>query len=211
MAITTYTELKTAIGAWTDRSDLTSYYDDFIQQTESFFKLPPIRPTEQGIGGIRANITRATGTLSTSASTLARPSDFLEAYRLDLTGTTGVLLDYVNAETLAASKREGSGRPRYWTVSDVIELDVTPDSAYAYELSYYPDYAGLDGSTADNWVLLNHPNLYLSGCLFNAYTFLLDDKRADRWLAQYKSLCHGVNRAYARSRVSQGPIAAKVG
>ena len=70
MAVSTYTELKTAIADWTDRSDLTSYLDDFIQQAESYFKLPPVKPNEQGIGGIRANITRATGTLSTSVSIL---------------------------------------------------------------------------------------------------------------------------------------------
>lgn len=211
MAITTYTELKTALANWSHRSDLTSYLDDFIDQTESFFTYPPTKPGEAGIGGIRANITRATGTLSAGTATLARPSDFLEAYRLVLTGNNGGVLEFLGAEELRLAFRTGTGKPCFWTVSDVIEFDVAPDAAYAYELSYYPSYEALSGSNADNWVLLNYPNVYLAGCMFNLCRFIQDTQNADIWLVQYKSGAHAINQAYQRSRYSQGPIAAKAG
>lgn len=211
MAITTYAELKTAMADWSHRSDLTSYLDDFIDQTESFFRYPPLRPSEPGIGGIRANITRATGSLSAGISTLARPSDFLEAYRFRLTADNGGMLSYVNPESIGLYRRTGSGKPYYWTVSDVIEFDVAPDSAYAYELSYYADFADLDGTDTTNWVLTNYPNAYLSGCMFNLCKFIQDDAGAERWLLQYKSGVNAINKAYQRSRVSQGPLTAKVG
>lgn len=209
MAITTYAELKTALADWSHRSDLTSYLDDFIDQTESFFKLPPVKPTDPGIGGLRANITRVTGTLS--GNTLARPSDFLEAYKFEMTGTNGGVLEFVGAEELGLRTRTGNGKPRFWTVSDVIELDVTPDFAYPYTLSYYPDFAALDGSTATNWVLDNHPDAYLSGCMFRLSRFIQDREGAASWLSEYKAVAHGANKAYQRSRYSQGPIASKVG
>ncbi len=211
MAITTYAELKTAMADWSHRSDLTTYLDDFIDQTESFFRLSPVSPSEPGIGGIRANITRATGTLSAGTETLARPSDFLEAYRFRLTADTGGLVEYTGPENIGLYKRTGSGMPHYWTVSDVIEFDVAPDSAYAYELSYYPDFVALDGTNTTNWVITNHPNIYLSGCLYNLYSFIQDAENRAHWLTQFKSTVHGVNDAYRRSRYSQGPIAARLG
>lgn len=211
MAITTYAELKTALADWSARSDLTSYLDDFIDQTESFFRYPPLKTTEPGIGGIRANITKATGTLSTSVATLAKPSDYLEAFRFDLTDENGGLVEYVGSEEIKLRHRSGSGKPRYWTVNDVVEFDVVPDSAYNYELSYYADFADLDGVDTSNWVLTNYPNVYLAGCMFNLCRFIHDPQNADMWLTQYKSGCAAINKAYQRSRVSQGPIAAKVG
>lgn len=206
MAITTYDELKTALADWSTRADLTTYMDDFIDQAEAFFRYPP----KGDIPGIRANITRTAGTLTAGTATLARPTDFLEAYRFVLTGNDGGLMEYVGAEQLRLSFRTGQGQPYYWTVSDVIEFDVAPDSAYAYEISYYPDYTALSDSNADNWVLLNYPNVYLSGCMFHLNTFLQDYAVADRWMAQYKTGVNGLNKAYERGRRSQGPIAAKV-
>jgi len=36
MAISTYSELKTAIADWTARDDLTSYIDNFIDLAETY-------------------------------------------------------------------------------------------------------------------------------------------------------------------------------
>ena len=213
MAISTYTELKTAIGSWSDRADLaaTSVFDEFILLTENHFKLAPKRAVDPGIGGIRTNITRATGTLSAGTATLARPSDFLEGYRFILTADSGGLLEYIGPEQLRLKFRTGSGQPRYWTVSDVIEFDVVPDSAYAYQLSYYPSVTGLSGSNASNWILANYPTVYLSGCMFELCGYTKDANEASNWMTRYKALCEGINKTYERSRYSQGPIAAKVG
>lgn len=210
MAITSYSELKTALADWSVRTNLTAYLDDFIDQAEAFFAYPPLKMDAPGIGGIRANITRATGTLTSGTATLARPSDFLDAYRFRITGDSGSLLEYVGAEEMTLNTRTGTGRPYYWTVSDVIELDVAPDSAYPYELSYYPSFAALSDSNTTNWLLTNHPNVYLSACLYHLWVFAQDYAAADRWMAQYKAGADAVNKSYQRSRVSQGPIASKV-
>lgn len=211
MAITTYATLVTALADWSIRDDLTSYLDDFIAQTEAFFKYPPQRPEAPGIGGIRASITRATGTLTAGTATLARPTDFLEPFRFVLTADSGGVVEYVGSESVSLAHRSGSGQPRYYTVNDVIEFDVAPDSAYAYELSYYAGVPALTSLATTNYVITNYPNVYLSGCLFHLNRFIKDEQQAQIWLQQYKEGVYAINKSYQRSRTSQGPIAAKVG
>ena len=76
MALTTYTELKTSIGDWLNRSDLTSVIPDFISLAEA--QIERTLRTRQMI--VRANA-------SFDAQYGAVPSDFLETKSLKLTST----------------------------------------------------------------------------------------------------------------------------
>ena len=210
MAITTYAELKTAIGNWTARSDLTSYLDEFIDLAETYIKRDPAHPDSPEIGGVRGNIQRSTGTLSTSASTLALPTDFLEGYRLNLTADADFkVLRYVAPNQLSLHHRSGTGQPSFYTISDVIEFEVKPDSTYAYEFSYYPQATALSDSNTSNFVLASYPDVYLSGCLFHAFRFLQDEQQASSWLGQYKTSAWTASETYRRPRASQGTIGIK--
>ena len=159
MAITPYAELKTAIGNWTARDDLTSYYDEFIDLAETFLKREPAPSNSPDIGGIRSNISRATGTLSAGTATLSLPSDYLEMYRFNLTGDNYTVLRYLAPNELSLHRRSGRGLPSFYTISDVIELNVAPDSAYAYELSYWPQITAHSASATPHWVLTNYPDV----------------------------------------------------
>jgi hypothetical protein len=207
MAITTYAELKTAIANWIARDDLTSYLDEFIDLTETMLKREPAPPESLDMGGIRADIQRTTGTLSTSAATLALPSDFLEMYRFTLTADANyTVLRFVDRNMLNLMHRDGSGLPAFFTISDVFEFDVKPDSAYAYELSYWPSVTALSASNTTNWVITNYPDVYLAGCMFHAARFIKDEREANTWLNQYKVATWSASETYRQGRYSQGSI-----
>ena len=205
MAITTYTELKAAIVDWSARTSLADKADEFIDLTESMFRRPYSHPTQQRMGGLRANKTRTTGTLTSGANSLALPSDFLELDRLTLTGDN-LTLEWVPAERLAQITLNGSGQPRYFSVEDAIYFDRTPDSDYAYGLSYWPQPAALSDSNTTNWVLTNYPDVYLAGCMYWASRYKQDLEMATTWAQQYKDAVSLASMAYAKGRVSQGPI-----
>jgi len=210
MAISTYSELKTAIADWTARDDLTSYIDNFIDLAETYLKRAPSLPRLAEIGGVRGNITRLSGTLSTSANTLDLPADYLDSYRLTLTsGGVTSIVRYVDPTQLSVYQRSGAGLPRFYTISDKIEFDVTPDSAYAYELSYYPKVTALSASNTTNWVLTDYPDVYLAACLFHAFRFTQDDATSKDWLDQYKVAAWSASETYRQGRVNQGPISVK--
>ena len=205
MAITTYTELKAAIVDWSARSSLSDKADEFIDLTESMFRRPYSHPTQQRIGGLRANKTRTTGTLTSGTNSLALPSDFLELDRLTLTADN-LTLEWVPVERLAQITLSGTGQPRYFTVEDAIYFDRTPDSDYAYGLSYWPQPTALSDSNTTNWVLTNYPDVYLAGCMYWASRYKQDLEMATTWAQQYKDAVSLASMAYSRGRVSQGPI-----
>tara|TARA_Y100000361_G_scaffold22454_1_gene17644 strand:- start:18432 stop:19079 length:648 start_codon:yes stop_codon:yes gene_type:complete len=209
MAITNYSELKTAVANWTARSDLGTYVDEFIDLAETFLKRIPVPAESPEIGGVRGNITRATGTLTAGTATLSLPSDFQEIYRMTLTGSTFVTLRYVTPNQIAINHRTGSGLPSYFTISDVIEFDVAPDSNYAYELSYYPGVTALSDSNTTNWILTNYPDTYLAATLFHAFRFLQDEQSAAGWLGQYKQASWSASETYRLPRTSQGSVGIK--
>lgn len=206
MAIDSYANLKTAIGDWLQRDDLGSYLDDFIDLTETLLKRRPVDPSKAELGGIRANLTEATGTLTAGTRTLALPSDFLEAERLHLTTATLRLMQPVSPEQINFYHRTGSGSPVYYTIRDVIEFDVNPDSAYGYSLLYWPSFSGLDSSTTTNWVLTNYPDCYLWGSLYHASVFVRDDDGSQIHAQRYKDAAWAAHQSYRRGRESQGAL-----
>lgn len=205
MAITTYTELKAAIVDWSARTSLADKADEFIDLTESMFRRPYSHPSQQRIGGLRANKTRTTGTLTSGTNSLSLPSDFLELDRLTLTADN-LTLEWVPVERLAQITLNGSGQPRYFTIEDAIYFDRTPDSDYAYGLSYWPQPTALSDSNTTNWVLTNYPDVYLAGCMYWASRYKQDLEMATTWAQQYKDAVSLASMAYSRGRVSQGPI-----
>lgn len=204
MALTTYDELKTAIQDWCPRGDISPKVDEFIDLAESVFKRPPKPVATKQMGGIRVNKTRTTGTLTSGTSTLALPSDFLEFDRFILTADYSTLVP-VNADHLGVKKLSGSGKPTYVCVQDVFEFDVAPDDSYAYELSYWPSVSALSDSNTSNFLLTNFPDVYLSACLYWAWSWARDTQEMAKWAGAYSEAASLANQSYAR-RLSQGSI-----
>lgn len=211
MALDSYTNLKTAIADWTHRSTLTSYLDDFILMAEELMTHEPRPPDDPDIGGVRVAITEATGNLTAGQAYISKPADFLSPIRFDLTGTNGNLVVYAGPDAIPSLFVEGNGRPKFWTVTNVIEFNRAPDSTYAYSLKYWSQPTALSGSNADNTILTNYPMCYLYGCLHFAYDFLQDDANSSKYLAKYKAAAWGASQRFQQSLHSQGAIASMPG
>ena len=210
MAIANYSELKSAISDWTARSDFTtSNLNQFIDLAERYLKRVPVPVEAPEIGGIRGNIQRQTGTLTAGTATLALPTDFQEIYRFTLTGDAFSTLRFLAPNQLSINHRSGSGKPAFFTISDVIEFEVAPDSNYAYELSYYPMVTGLSDSNTTNWILDTYPDAYLTASLYHAYRFLQDFQSAQTYLEQYKQVVWSASETYLIARTSQGSVGIK--
>ena len=211
MALDTYSSLKTALAAWSARTDLetggaqASYLDDFIDLAEDMHKTPPVAVDSPILGGVRGNITRATGTLTAGTATLSLPSDFLELDRIVLTADM-TTLRFMDATQLKERATVGSSKPSVFTIADVIEFDCPPDSGYAYELKYWPQFSALSSTQTTNWLLTNFPRCYLTACMYWLSKFNQDDAGEERWGAAYKSAAWSANESYRRGRYSRGPI-----
>ena len=103
MAITTYSELKTAIANFLARDDLTSVIPDFIQLAEATMS----RELET-----RSQEKRATATLTADDEYIALPTDLREVREVKLNTTPITVLTYYSPVALDQKfSSGGTGKP----------------------------------------------------------------------------------------------------
>lgn len=207
MAITNYSELQTAISDWLARSTLTTAkVSEFISLAESLFKRAPLPRTSPNMGGVRGAKTQVSGTLTAATNSLSLPADFAELDSFSLTAEPVTVLRFVSPEQVRQYRRASSGKPAYFSIGSAIEFDVTPDSNYAYQITYWPSITPLTDSNTTNWLLTKYPDVYLSASMMWANRYLMESEEAATWAAQYKEAAAMASQEYFRSRQSQGPL-----
>jgi hypothetical protein len=199
MALSTYAELKTSIGDWLNRSDLTNAIPDFISLAEA--QVERTLRTRQMI--VRANA-------SFDAQYGAVPADFLETKSLKLTSTNPQTpLEFLSIDALdnKASEYTGSGKPRFFgVVGGQFRLVPVPDATYTTELTYYAKLTKLSSSVATNWLLTSSPDIYLYGALLQAAPYLQDDARITVWSSLYDRAMSELQTADDRGASSGGAL-----
>jgi hypothetical protein len=198
MGLSSYTDLKTALSSHLDRSDLTSYLDDFIDIAESMHQRD-IR--------IREMIVRDNITIDSRQETV--PSAVLEVISLRLLTTPVTVLEYVNMHEMNRLRQEVTGKPTRYTIHEEFEFDVTPAETYTGEIIYYGSVTALSGSTSSNAILSKAPDLYLYAALMAAAPFLGADERIQTWGTLYKSGVEALNARARQARVV-GPLVSRV-
>jgi len=199
MALTTYTELKSSVADWLNRTDLTAVVPDFISLAEA-----QIERTLR----TRQMIVRATASIDSEYS--AVPSDFLEtkSIKLNTNPVTALQFESVDAlDSLKSTTYIAAGKPQYFgIVGGQIRVLPVPDSTYTAELIYYAKLTKLSDSVASNWLLSQAPDVYLYGALMQATPYLKDDARISVWAALYARGLEELQVADDRGATSGGSI-----
>jgi len=198
MPLDSYANLKTAVEGHLDRSDLTSYTDDFIDIAESMHARD-IR--------IREMIQRDAITIDDRQESV--PSGVLEIISLRLLTTPVTVLEYVNLHEMNRRRQEVTGRPALFTIHEQIEFDVEPAESYSGEIVYYGAVTALSSGNTSNAILVKAPDLYLYGALLASAPFLLADERLQVWGGLYKAGVAAVNGRAREGRV-MGPLKSRV-
>ena len=172
MAITTYSELQTALTNALKRDP--GNWDDLIDLAEARIRR-----------GLRVSSLEQRSTLSTVAGTnyYSLPSDFREMRSIRLDTDPKTTLEFASPEEIDA-KYAGSetSKPLLWTIEgDELRLAPTPDTVYTVAITYHQELPGLSDSQTTNWLLTNHPDAYLYGVLTEAATYLMDETGKARW------------------------------
>lgn len=183
MALDSYDNLKTAIAAWLWRpndTDLTAQIPDFILLAEA--------EMNRRIKSRRKTI-RAEASISAEFSDL--PSDYDSPISFVIESTDPVTrLTYIDpdeAVRLKSTTYQTSGPPvHYSIVGDEFEIIPAPDSTYTGEMTYRQKIPALSASNSSNWVLVNHPDIYLYGALIHAAPWMKDDPRVATWGALHE-------------------------
>lgn len=198
MSLDTYANLKTEIADTLDRDDLTDQIDTFIDLAEARHRRE-VRTREM--------ISRSSITIESRQISL--PIGFLDAINLRILTTPVTILKNVNYHELNRIRSESTGKPEYFTISNEIEFDKSPDSSYSGEIVYWQSQTALSDSQTTNDILDNHPDLYLYGSLIASAPFLMDDPRIVVWKALYDDARDAAN-MQARKGRTVGPLVSRV-
>lgn len=176
MTITTYGTLKTAIADTLNRDDLTSVVPQFVQLAHAQFNRK-IRSHRQ--------ITR--GSLTLDAQFEALPTDWMETIRITVDASPIMVLTQISMDDLTqyrTSSDDATGEPCYFAHNGTdIELYPTPSTSYTGQITYYAKITALSADGDTNWLLTNHPDVYLYGSLVHSAPYLKDDARLAVWSA----------------------------
>jgi hypothetical protein len=182
MALATYTDLLASVAAWLNRSDLTTVIPDFVTLAEGRIARD-LR--------LRKQVANTTLSTVSGTQTVALPSDFLEAENLTLSNTSPVgALSVVTPEYIDRKyppSANYTGQPAVYTiVGDSLVLGPTPDGVYTLSLDYYQRFTALS-TASTNWLLTNHPAVYLNACLVEGSAYLMDADKAKAYEARYQA------------------------
>ena len=168
MPITNFTELQAAAANWQARSDLTTTLPDAISLAEARLN--------RDLGEVLAT-TPLTGILNNRSIDITALS-VAEPITLYLTLATGVseqeMLKRADGDFPYAAT---SGVPNIWAMAGTnLVFDCPLLSAYTFRFHYRQRFS-LSVAAPTNWLLTNHPDIYLAATLIWGGLFTSDDKR----------------------------------
>ena len=194
-----YSELKTNIANYLNRSDLTGQMDMFIDNVEGELNRR-VRTKEM--------IKRATATAD--AQYLSLPTDWLEGINVEIASNNISPLFQQSVESLDVYRKSinnSTGQPVYYAfVDSTIELAPTPDSSYTLQLTYYSKVDALSDSNTSNFVLANHPDVYLYGALKHASIYLMEDDRVAMFSALFEKALEEIKMEQEKAEFGKGSL-----
>ena len=201
MSFETYAALQTEIAEWLDREDLTAKIPTFIRLFEA--------QAERKLR-VREMLTSNLPGYVTAGGSIILPDDFLALHNLTVVNGSGRLvpLTYVSKHQLDARIGETpeSGFPEVYSIDKAgIQLAPIPNATYQYYLSYWSKIPKL-GDVSSNWLLLQHPDLYLYGSLIQAEPYLKHDERIGVWGEALTTILEDITLADERAMRGGTPL-----
>jgi hypothetical protein len=203
MAISTYTELQTAVANYLARDNLTSRIPEFITLCEAKLNRTLFVPQME---------TRSTTTCDTSDTEpefISLPTDFQTMRRVRLSGVTGKprlsFMTQTQLDDYRYSADNVSGQPVYFTImGSEMELAPTPNEDFTLEMVYRKNIPAM-ASNATNWLLTLAPDIYLYGTLLEAMPYIKDDGRVSLWATGFATAIDQLNNLGFRQSFDSGP------
>lgn len=212
MSISTYGELKTAVANHLHRTDLDSVIPDFIKYAETVITGDPDTTAPDQLPGIRTRNEGKRVTTIISTEYIDIPTDLIQVRELQLNTTDKVALTYMSPKVLTQKYPSSTtGQPLFYTQhGDEFQFAPIPDTSYTLEISYESKYTAFSADADYNWLLTNHPLVYVYAACIAGAAYTHDDPTA--WALLYKSIANGINETERRgqygSQLSARPVTA---
>lgn len=195
-AITSFSELKTAVSSYVVRSDTGTYVEDWIAFAESRLRRD-----------LRCRQMEAETDITVDAETETLPDGFISVSYIYVAGSPNKALKATTAQTIKSiNAGSQTGKPiMYATTASSIMFAPTPDTSYTVTMGYYALDA-LTSSNTTNAILDDFPQLYLYATLAEAYRWIRDTNNAQYFDQLAGQMIDDINRADNADRFGSQPI-----
>ena len=176
MAISNYTELKTAVANWLDRDDLTDRIPEFIALAEARFNR---------VLRLRSMEAKYTADTVAGQRNLALPTGYIQMRNFQVNTSPLTTLSYVTPEIYDRLwGGSTSGTPKFYTIlANEVSFGPIPGSVMEVEMLFYKKFDNLSVTATTNSLLTDSPDLYLYGAMMEAEPFIMNDERVPLWAA----------------------------
>jgi hypothetical protein len=201
-APTTWTELKAELLADCMREDdevLIARLPFFIGRAEAHLQRELLSPERE-----------ARDTLVSASGVAALPEDFGGVKAVWSEAPVTRVLDAVTPSALRQRYSVAAvGIPLHFSIEgEIMLLGPTPPDGHAIELTYIEGVPTLGPKRACNWLLADHPDVYVQASLAELYEFIEHFEKADRCRAKRDQTTDSINRAARRRKTNSGPLVA---
>jgi hypothetical protein len=140
-------------------------------------------------------------------SSTPMPADLSRINSLSITGARPITLQQTSAAHLADLDTTITGLPSLYAVQGSTLLTWPgADQAYSANLVYERTLPSLSDAAPSNWLLAEHPDVYLYGAMAAAEFFGWNDTRLPLVKSIFEGTVDQVNQAGQRKRYGGGPI-----
>lgn len=188
MALDTYANLQTHLAADLNRSDLTTAIQDAIRLAEAHMS-----------NRLRTREMDVTATVTITDGEADIPATLQSVRSMRLAVPPYGRIEPEGIEALESRSPAVGGTPQVYAMVGEKFVFWPPTSSSA-RLRYRRDVPALSGSNTSNWILAEHPHLYLYGALMQAHLYLKDFQRAADYEQKFVASIDELN---ARDLVSQ--------
>lgn len=176
-----YTELQAAIADTLNRHDLAAQIPVFIRLAEA-----------QLDREIVARQDFKYQELSQVSGAIPLPRDFAGVLALTAFGQPNRKVVYMAPDMFDEQWLSSNGAPHYYTIS-ATQIIFSPSVEFDGLLRYWRHVPKLSATCQENWLLCNHPDVYLYGALVHAAPYLKDDDRIPVWNGFYEAAIRSIN------------------
>lgn len=181
MTLANFGDLKTAVKAWSKRTELTdAVLADFITLAHTEL---------MGRARVRAMEVRDSAYILTSETT-ALPTRFREFRSVVRMSTPSQSMQLVSPQWASeAYSRATTDLPSFYLIEGGTFRSVpAPSASTTLEIVYYAAFADFSVDADTNWILTNYPGLYLFGALIKLAPYIGNDDRVGTWETEFEKL-----------------------
>lgn len=196
MAITTYSELQTALS---DRIAFSGFTAGQLQECIALAEAEMQRTLDT------LDMVTQNASFSIASEYVSTPTGLLEVRDFYLNTDPKTILLSKSAGDLTNLYNTGSGKPKFYSIQGAqFRFGPVPDGTYTATLTYLAKFTPLDGVNTTNWLLTAHPDVYLHGSLKHAGIRLQDPDKTSGYATLFQAGLDAINRQAQKARWS-GP------